>query len=163
MLICGRECLCEFVFLIPLQNRSSALRWVNRRAVKLLRVKLSRVFERALSSGVESLSSDERELYLIQDFIIELEMGGLSGYFYNRLPLNNQISAAIAAMRKYGLNELAGFLDEANQLLASGIESDPAQTWFEVLELRDQDNRLAAIEQSINALDNYGVGSSLIE
>ena len=40
--------------------------------------RLSKVYDHALAVGVESLTDDERELYLIQDFIIELEMGGLS-------------------------------------------------------------------------------------
>jgi len=35
---------------------------------------------------MESLAPTDRELFCIQDSVIEYEMGGLLGYFHNRLP-----------------------------------------------------------------------------
>jgi len=126
--------------------------------------RLSKVYDHALTVGVESLTDDERELYLIQDFIIELEMGGLSGYFYNRLPLKNQIQAAVSAIRKYGLGELAELLSEAHQLFgAYSSESNVANTWSEVLQRYDPGNRLAVIEKKIDAIENYGIDDSSIK
>jgi len=125
--------------------------------------KLSEVYDRALSAGLESLSVEERELYLIQDFIIELEMGGLSGYFYNRLPLKNHIHAAISAMRKYELDELAELLSEGYQLLETYSEADAATTWAEVLRRHDPGNRLAVIEKNIEAIEDYGIEGSRIQ
>ncbi len=124
--------------------------------------KLSRIYDRALSVGVESLSTDERELYLIQDFIIELEMGGLSGYFYNRLPIKGQIPGAVVAMRKYGLDELAELVGEALQIFGPYAESSSAKSWSEVLQQLDPGSRLAVIEERIDAIDNYGLHKSLI-
>jgi len=125
--------------------------------------RLSKVYDHALEVGVESLSTDERELYLIQDFIIELEMGGLSGYFYNRLPLKNEIPAAVSAMRKYGLGELAELLSEAYRLFEAYSETDAANAWSEVLQRHDPDGRLGIIEKNIEALEDYGIYGSVIE
>ena len=125
--------------------------------------RLSKVYDHALAVGVESLTNDERDLYLIQDFIIELEMGGLSGYFYNRLPLKNRIQAAVSAMRKYGLDELAELLSEAYQLFGAYSETDVANTWSEILQRHDPSNRLAVIEKKIDAIENYGIDGSSIK
>jgi len=79
---------------------------------------LGEVFDRGLREGVDSLNPADRELFRIQDFLIEYEMGGLSGYFYNRLPDLNGIHAAIGAMRQHGLTNLASLLSEAVGLFA---------------------------------------------
>ena len=60
--------------------------------------RLADVFDRGLRDGVESLSAADRELYLIQDFLVEYEMGGLTTYFYNRLPDTDVIFASVRAM-----------------------------------------------------------------
>jgi len=125
--------------------------------------RLSEIYDRALAVGVESLSTDDRDLYLIQDFIIELEMGGLSGYFYNRLPLKNQIQGTVSAMRKHGLGELAELLSEAYQLFESYSETDVANSWSEILQRHDPDSRLAVIEKQIDAIENYGIDESSID
>lgn len=125
--------------------------------------KLSEVYDRALSAGLDSLSVEERELYLIQDFIIELEVGGLSGYFYNRLPLKNHIQATISAMQTYETDELAELLNEAYQLFDTYSEADAASTWAEVLRRNDPGNRLAVIEESIEAIEDYGIEGSRIK
>ncbi len=119
--------------------------------------KLSRIYDHALNHGVDALSTFEQELYLIQDFIIELEMGGLSGYFYNRLPLNNHISRAVSAMKKHGLSELADLLGEAYQLFNANHENERPSTWAETLRKYDPSNRLSMIEKSIDSLENYGI------
>jgi Domain of unknown function (DUF4375) len=124
--------------------------------------KLSEVFDRALNEGLESLSEKERELYLIQDFIIELEMNGMSGYFYNRLPNPEQISSTVAAMRRFGLRDLAALLDEAFQLFERYPQPDSATRWSEIVKQYDPANRLEAIGKRINALGDYGLANSCI-
>jgi hypothetical protein len=124
--------------------------------------RLSEVFDRALSEGLESLNEDERELYLIQDFIIEQEMNGLSGYLYNRLTNTAQIASAVIAMRRYGLADLAGFLDEAFRLFKGYTEPALATTWSDILRRYDPENRLEAIGKKINALEDYGLANSHI-
>lgn len=124
--------------------------------------RLAQAFDRGLSEGVESLSAKERDLYLIQDFIIEQEMNGLSGYFYNRLHNPEQISSAVDAMRRYSLPELAALLNEANELFQGYAESESATTWSDVLHHYDPENRLAIIANKISSLDNYGLEGSAI-
>lgn len=125
--------------------------------------KLFIVFDRALAEGLESLSADDRELYLIQDFIIEFEMGGLSGYLYNRLPQKSQMSEAVSAMQKHDLLELAELLGEAFKLFESDSESDVAETWADVMRRHDPIHRLDVIRKSILELDDYGIERSSIK
>ena len=47
--------------------------------------RLTEVFDRGSRNGIETLSLDERALYSIQEFILDFEMGGLSGYLYNHI------------------------------------------------------------------------------
>jgi hypothetical protein len=120
--------------------------------------RLAKVFDRGLRDGLDALTPTEQELFRIQDFILEYEMGGLSGYFYNRLPDLDPIRAAVAAMRRYGLAELAALVGEAAGLFAEYVEPDPPSTWGEVLRQYDPAGRLDDLERRIGALDNCGLG-----
>jgi hypothetical protein len=120
--------------------------------------KLAEVFDRALRDGVDTLSPGDRELFRIQDFVIEYEMGGLSAYFYNRLPDLDGIHAAVAAMRRHGLADLAALLVEAAGLFAGYTDSDPPATWGEVCRRYDPAGRLDELHDRIAALDNYRLG-----
>jgi hypothetical protein len=119
---------------------------------------LAEVFDRGLRDGPDSLSADDRELFRIQGFIIDYEMGGLSGYFYNRLPDLAGIRAAIAAMRRHRLLELAALLDEAAGLFAGYTDPDPQTTWEAVRRRYDPAGRLDELGRRIGALDGYGLG-----
>ena len=125
--------------------------------------RLAEVFDRGLALGIGALDATERELYLIQDFIIDYERGGLSGYFYNRLPDLARIEATIAAMRRFGLAELAALLAEAARLFRGYTDPDPPTTWGEVLGQYDPDDTLSAVDSRIEQLDHYGLaGSSIV-
>lgn len=124
--------------------------------------RLSEVFDRGLAQGVQSLQPDERELYLIQDFIIEYEMNGLSGYFYNRLPDTQLIASTVAAMRRYALTALAAELQESLNLFRGYADPDPPTTWSEVLRQYDPEDRLHTIAERISALKGYGLSESSI-
>jgi hypothetical protein len=124
--------------------------------------RLTEVFDRGLRDGVDTLSPVDRELFLIQDFIIELEMGGLSGYFYNRLPALDQVTATVGAMSRHGLSELAALLGEASGLFQAYEEPNPPETWDETLQRYDPMGRLEVLASRIRALDGYGLGKSSI-
>ena len=68
---------------------------------------LGAAFERGHADDGGSLSEPERDLYYIQSFIIEFEMGG---WLYNWTPEWEKFDRTIAAMRRKGLNELAGIV-----------------------------------------------------
>jgi hypothetical protein len=70
----------------------------------------AKVFYRGLRDGADALGLADRERFRIQDFIIDYEMDGLSGSFYNRLPDLTGVQATVAAMRQHGLAELAALL-----------------------------------------------------
>lgn len=120
--------------------------------------RFAEVFERGLRCCPEKLSVDDRELYRIQDFILEYEMGGLSGFFYNRLPDLDGIQATVAAMRRHGLTELAALVGQAAELFAGYAEPDPPSTWDVVLCRYDPTGRLHELDTLIVALDSYGMG-----
>ncbi len=121
--------------------------------------RLAEVFDRGLRVGVESLSPEDRDLFRIQDFIIEFEMGGLSAYFYNRLPDLAGIKAAAKSMKRHGLIELAMLLTKAVRLFAKYSEPNSPTTWEDELRKYDPTDILGDLEQRITALDNYGLTS----
>jgi hypothetical protein len=124
--------------------------------------RLTEVFDRGLTCGVDALGQTERELYLIQYFILEYEMGDLSGYFYNRLPNLDDIRATIAAMRRQNLPAVADLLTEAVDLFRGYVDPDLPTTWSEVLHRYDPDDRLSTVSARIRGLDNYGLDQSAI-
>jgi hypothetical protein len=119
--------------------------------------KLTTVFERGASHGFDCLTPSEQRLFLIQEFIIDYEMGGLSGYFYNRLLLPKQIATTIDAMRQYHLSELADLVREASILFTNYDESRATGTWNDILREYDPSNRLERISNRIASLNNYGI------
>jgi hypothetical protein len=127
-----------------------------------VRMRLADIFDRGLSSGVDSLSPLDRELFRIQDFIIDQEMSSLSGYIYNKLPNLNEIRAAVDAMRKHGLPQLAALVKEAADLFAEYSDPDPPTTWDEVCRRYDPKDRLSDLNTSIDRLDNYGLDQASI-
>jgi hypothetical protein len=93
---------------------------------------LTDVFDRGLRDGIDALAPSDQELFRIQDFIIEFEMNGLTGYFYNRLPDQAAIVATAAAMRRHGLLELGSLLEEAGGMFAGYADLSPETTWGDV-------------------------------
>jgi hypothetical protein len=124
--------------------------------------RLADVFDRGLRDGVDSLSATDRELYLIQDFLVEYEMGGLTTYFYNRLPDTDVIFATVRVMSARRLTALAEILSEAAELFRGYVDPDPPTTWNEVLRRYDPTDRLEELHDRIAALDNYGLGTARI-
>lgn len=118
---------------------------------------LAIVFDKGSSDGMDSLSSDERELYLIQDFILQWEMDAFSGYFYNHLPHVDLIVEAVVSMRKHGLHALADILNEALELFRDYTEPTTATTWRKVLKQYDPNDCLSHLDHRIHELHNYGL------
>lgn len=121
--------------------------------------KLTEVFDRGLRDGMDSLTTSERELFLVQDFIIEFEMNGLSGYLYNRLPDLETIARAASSMNRLGANRLAALVGEAAELFQNYKEPGAGATWSDVLKEYDPHGVLQTIEAKINKLPGYGLPS----
>jgi hypothetical protein len=124
--------------------------------------RLAEVFARGQSQGHASLTATERDLWLIQDFIQEHDGGGLSGYFYNRLPDLGAIQATVEAMRRQGLTQLAGMLNVALELFREYVDPDPPTTWRETSRRYDPLNQLDALSDQIYAMGDYGLAGSRI-
>jgi hypothetical protein len=122
--------------------------------------RLADVFARGQSQGLASLTATERDLWLIQDFIREHDGGGLSGYFYNRLPDLGAIQATVEAMRRQGLTQLAGMLNVAVELFREYVDPDTPTTWREIERRYDPLNQLDALSDRIYALGDYGLAGS---
>jgi hypothetical protein len=119
--------------------------------------RLADVFDRGFREGVNALTPDEYELFQIQQFILEYEMGDLSGFFSNRSPDLASIHTTIRAMRRHGLSELATLVGEAAASFHGYAEPDPLTTWDEVIRHYDPNHRLEAVSEKIRALDDYGL------
>jgi hypothetical protein len=126
-------------------------------------LRLTKVFDRAFKKGRASLTKQEKKLYLIQFFILEYEMNGLSGYFYNRLPKTKQISSTVDAMREFGLDDLAELLHQAALLFKNYKDPKTPATWSKVLKRYDPKNQLGTIDRKIGNLNNYGMAESNIK
>lgn len=124
--------------------------------------RLTEVFDRALRNGIDHLSPIDREHYRIQDFILELEMNSLSGYFYNRVSDLDAIHATVQAMHRHGLADLAGLLNEALHLFRNYVDPGEPFTWSQIMAQHDRSNRLRSIAEQIMVLKNYGLGDSNI-
>jgi hypothetical protein len=124
--------------------------------------RLTEVFDRGLRFGVGVLSPTDHDLFRVQDFIIEYEMGGLTGYLYNRLPDLQGIRATTTAMRRFRLTQLAEVLDETIELFAGYVDPEPSCTWGELLRLYDPGGNLDRLHQQVSALNDYGLAESSI-
>jgi hypothetical protein len=124
--------------------------------------RLAEVFDRGRREGLDALSPAERELFCIQDFILQYENGGLSGYFYNRLPDLGSIRTVVTALRRHRLPELAALLGEAAELFRAYSDPDPPSTWGQVLRRYDPGGRLDELDRRIWSLENYGLGKASI-
>ncbi len=118
---------------------------------------LSEIFDRGLHSGIQGLSRRDRELFLIWDFVIETEMGGLSGYLYNRLAKRGRLAATARAMEKYDVGLLAPITRElARRFLGWGARG--SDTW-EVSRRRSiSDARLELLQQRCDEASRSGYG-----
>jgi hypothetical protein len=118
---------------------------------------LAAAFDKGITEGAEKLVGTERDYYLIQDFILEYENGGLSGYLYNRIPDFGHIRAAVASLTRHGLIELGSILGEAAAVFAGYQEPDPPSTWRAVLQHYDPEGKLDELDSRIMRLKNYGL------
>lgn len=118
---------------------------------------LASAFDKAMAVGEDNLIGEDREYYLIQDFILQYEIGSLSGYLYNRIPDFDVIWETIDSMREHGLRDLAAILTEAVNVFDGYQEPDPPTTWGNVLEYYDKARALPALAQRICELQDYGL------
>ena len=121
---------------------------------------LAEVFDRGLRDGIASLNPTDKQLFLIQYFICELEMNGLTGYFYNQLPALAHTHETIAAMRVHGINQLADLLAEAASLFNGYCDPSPPTTWSAVLSKYDPSDSLSSITSRMHELPGYGFPES---
>ena len=119
--------------------------------------RLIEVFDRGCRDGTEILTPKECDLYTIQEFILDFEMSGLSGYLYNHLSDIGRIRATADAMRRHDLTALARILGDALRLFESYVAPDPPTTWNAVLRRYDPDKRLDTLSDEIRSLDDYGL------
>ena len=124
--------------------------------------RLTDAFDLGLSEGVQSLSPEDQQLYRIQDFILEFEMGGLSGYMYNRLPDVAGIGETVAALRQFEFLRLSELLEQTANLFREYRDPNPPTTWEQVRKEYDPENRLDSIADEISALAKRGYGVSSV-
>lgn len=122
---------------------------------------LHAAFDRGHLDDGAKLSPSERDLYYIQDFILNFEGGG---WLYNWTPELERFDRTISAMRRRGLSELAEIVERIRHILTptADIESrlskrGETSTWREIQEVVDPNGAIDALEDQIRDLDNYGL------
>lgn len=118
---------------------------------------LSAVFDKGLSMGIGTLTRIERQWFLIQDFIIETEMGGLSGYLNNRLIHRGRLSATATAMETHDVRLLIPISRELQRRFL-GHRSRPGETWDDLRSRHVSDARLAKLEERVDQARSKGYG-----
>lgn len=121
--------------------------------------KLKKAFENGANDDGASLPISEISYYLSWKFILDWEMEGLKGYFYNALPDLNSTKDQINALRSINLIDMANILNEAYQLFKAYKKTEEKTTWELVLAQYDPNNKLEDLDNRISALDNYGIDS----
>lgn len=118
---------------------------------------LTDVFDRGLREGEKKLSRRDRELFLIWDFVIEFEMGGLSGYLYNRVAKRGRLAATARALTKYEVKPLARIFGELARRFAT-FSSDSSETWEDACRAHLSDARMKLLEEQLEAAQEAGFG-----
>ena len=118
---------------------------------------LTAAFEEATAGGPDHLSVENRDLYLIEDFILEWEDGGLAEVLYDCLPDFGLLKSTVDAMKRHGLTELAAILAQAVEIFGDYREMNPPSPWRAVLERYDPTGKLAELDARIRSLPNYGL------
>jgi hypothetical protein len=124
--------------------------------VKFAWEELSDAWRQGCDAGFESLDRKARELYRIQDFILNFESGGLE---YNWTPEWDRFEETIAAMRSRGLARLAALVAEMYAILRrqDAIGEGEAEVWYDVLAIIDPECRLDELNDMISHLDDFGI------
>jgi hypothetical protein len=124
-----------------------------------LQKRLEDAFDRGVADDGASLSAEDAPYYLAWEFILDWEMGMLSGYLYNTLPDLDAIRAQVEALERAGLTELAAILRKALALFEDYTDPAEQTTWEAVLNKHDAEGILDRLDGEIEALDNYGIDS----
>lgn len=120
--------------------------------------RLNEIMARAPRGDTSALSAKERVLYLVNAFLFELDVGGLSGFLYNASPSRHThtsvpawavVEDTIAAVRTLGDAELARTLDKALELVRPGLVIAD-ETWGDVLARVDPVGVLDGLESKIS-------------
>ena len=124
-----------------------------------LQERLQGAFDRGADDDGASLPADDVPFYLAWKFILDWEMGMLTGYFYNTLPDLGAIRTQIGALESVGLTELAAILRKGLGLFTDYEEPEEPSNWEAALARYDPGNVLEALDDEIGALHNYGIDS----
>ncbi|MCE5239144.1 DMP19 family protein [bacterium] len=121
--------------------------------------RLQDAFDRGVNDDGASLPPEVVPFYLAWKFILDWEMGMLAGYFYNTLPDLAAVQAQGEALETVGLTDMAKILRKGLDLFRDYKDPEQPSTWGDVLAQYDPEGILAALDDEIMALDNYGIDS----
>lgn len=122
------------------------------------------LFDVGLKQGLGRFNSAQRAVYLCMDLYIDLDMNGLSAYFYNRLPERyQQIIQTIQALRTVGAVMTATALEQPVALFADYQDPAEPSTWGTVRAQYDPGDRLSELEDVIHAARSENITSYLWE
>lgn len=133
---------------------------VRKRAINQFEDRLNNAFVRGCDDGTDSLSAADLARYRAWRFIMDWEMGGLTGYLYNTLPDLAAARSTVKALKTVGLTDLADILAQGVALFKGYKDPDRPSTWGEILEQYDPTGQLDILDERIQELDNFGIESA---
>lgn len=119
---------------------------------------LNAAYEKGLDQGLECLTGRETHLYWSMDFISQWLNGGMTGYFYNRLPDHSDIICAIKGLNKVGLNSASDTLSKAYDPWRNYMDPDPSEgkTWGDMCSQYDPAGLMEQLETEMGKhLEGY--------
>jgi hypothetical protein len=102
------------------------------------------------------LSLSEKQVYLVNRFLMETDIGGLSGFLYNVSPGAKdlrwtELRATIEAVHALGRGRVGAILEEALRIVESGQATGRCATWSEYLTIVDSAGRLDSLGNELRS------------
>ncbi|MEZ9526741.1 hypothetical protein [Enterovibrio norvegicus] len=104
-------------------------------------------FDKWADQGPESLSDSEWPLFRAQNFILQWEAGGLSGYLYNSLPDHAEIRATLDSLLVLGLTVEFECLSSAYKFFENYTDPEQPSTWAHQCSIYDSEESLDDLDQ----------------
>lgn len=125
-----------------------------------------KLYDKALNEGIQDFNKKQLKLYFYIDMFYSLEMGGLSGFLYNKIEEENKLDNYTLTLEYFGINELSSQLNLFIENFRKAYDGRE-ETWDEFMDrtgVKDQieelDNRILNIisEDRVNGWikENYG-------
>ena len=111
------------------------------------------IIDRLVDQGIENLGEDDQLIWRVNQFLFEIESGGLSGFLYNVSPADGEVyewtalRQTVNAINRLGQNDVSQVLRDI--LSRVEIPDRATSTWEEFLEHADPEGSFEKVEEMV--------------